>query len=129
MANEQAWKLRNGVWEQELGFMTKFYASLTPSQGHPMHWMIASAVKYNYSGPSLHLEDAFRSAWVEMRYKYPALASQVVGHKKVYRAVNDDTLTKWLASSFKIHRDQSANQILRELVLAPFITLHCFPSI
>lgn len=107
MKSQQPWQQTTGQWEQDLGLMTNFYNSFTPAQGQPMHWMIACAIEFRYKGPEINREEALRKAWVEMRHKFPVLAAYVVGSKKIYEPVNDETLATWLASSFRVYHNDT----------------------
>lgn len=93
-----------------------------------MHWMIAGAVDIRYNGPKIDMEEALRKAWVEMRYKFPALGASVVDSKKVYETPDDKTLAAWLASSFRVHHQKTVEDTFKRLSNLPYITLNFFPS-
>jgi hypothetical protein len=128
MAKQQPWIQAGNRWEQDLGCMTKFYASIAPPEGQVMHWMVASAVDYRYHGPNIEMEETLRTAWVELRYKFPALGAQVVDMKKIYETPDDTVLAAWLASSFRVHQDETVEGVFQGLCNTPYITLHYFPS-
>ncbi|KAJ2971816.1 hypothetical protein NQ176_g7512 [Zarea fungicola] len=127
MTAKHPWEYKNGRWEQDAGFMTRFYASITPAVGQPMHWMIASVVKFQYKGDSRNVGDVLRNAWLEMRHKFPVIASQVVGSKKVYEIANDHTLAAWLESSFRV-KTGTVNDAFKTMTNVPYITLNYFPA-
>lgn len=128
MAKQQPWIQVGNRWEQDLGFMTQFYASFAVPEGEAMHWMIASAVDYKHYGPSIDMERTIRAAWVELRYKFPVLGARVVDMKKIYEIPNNAALAAWLASSFHVHHDESVEDVFQRLRKTSYITLHVFPS-
>jgi hypothetical protein len=126
MTDQKPWRLINGRWEQELGFRAKFYNKTIQPEGEVAHLIVVCTTKFQYHGPNIDIESTLCQAWTQMLCMFPALGAQVDNGKKIYETPDNAALAKWLASSFKVHLDNTPENVFKSVCNEPIVMLHYF---
>lgn len=85
-------KTSNKTYEQQYGFMGRFFIAFQGEEGKPCQFTICGVNRFLYHGPD-DLVKKLQDAWIAMRYYIPTLASESSATKKSY-TIPDETALK-----------------------------------
>ncbi|KAH6631352.1 hypothetical protein F5144DRAFT_531955 [Chaetomium tenue] len=131
---EEAWKDSR---EQPYGFQEVLYNAISVPPGSPALFLIGSSVTFSHTASSPHgelsphaLAPLLRTAWLQVRQQYPALAAQNPRDGKTYTSPTSPAdLEAWLAATFIVIPDNKTWQDLwKTLVKTAHMTMYYLPQ-
>ena len=118
-----------GTWTRDLDnteFLLRNVAYPLKAAANREHWAINTIFEIQFDGQS-NIVDALRRAWVNLRYQAPILASILDDNRTLtYTTPDAEALDKWLASSFSIYEQGSAETFMNEAEWHDYCSLHFF---
>jgi hypothetical protein len=121
-----------GVFSRTLDDLELFYTWVgTPrSKENKQNWYMSSGIKLEIQRPNL--VEATKTAWLEIRRRYPNIAAKVENGVWIYRVASDQEECKtWLEETFHVHRVPfTARELWSEPDVQPStrITIHVLPN-
>ncbi|KAK3901902.1 hypothetical protein C8A05DRAFT_34406 [Staphylotrichum tortipilum] len=123
-------KTSDKTYEQQYGFMERFFTRFLGEEGVPSQFTIMATVEFRVAGAqSDDLESRLRKTWRAMRYNSPSVAALSGPKGKIYRIPNDVALADWETTTFKRHPPgTTAEKLFGSIDRAALITLHFLPG-
>jgi hypothetical protein len=93
------------------------------------HWAInfVTTIRFDIQNTE-EIITALRSAWVNLRYHHPHIATLLEAKSFTYQVPDENLLQDWLSESFFVHKDESVDEYLLSAPLMRYASLHYFPG-
>ncbi|KAJ3542399.1 hypothetical protein NM208_g4121 [Fusarium decemcellulare] len=98
--------------------------------GQPTPFVLLSSVRFRHAHDPVHdrVEASLKNAWLQMRAKEPQIVARHGETTKIVEVFEGEDLDKWLSETFIVCRDQSPDDVFKECVARPYMTLFYFPA-
>ena len=123
-------KTSDNTYEQEYGFMERFFTRFLGEEGVPSQFTIMATVEFRVAGAQPDdLASRLRKTWRAMRYYSPSVAALSGPKGKIYQIPDDTALADWETTTFKRHPPgTTAEKLFSSIDRAALITLHFLPG-
>ncbi len=102
------------------------FAAISPQREH---WAVTVCAHFDVRPSIGEVEPALRHAWKTMRHDHPQIASFAEGNTMVYEVPSAVALELWLANTFFVKHDTTADGLLASPHLHPLPTIHYLPQV
>ncbi|KAF4977278.1 hypothetical protein FZEAL_6166 [Fusarium zealandicum] len=118
------------TFEHERSIFEQLYFLTQGIFGEPAPWTLFTNVKIRHrdclSGDQLVA--SLRNAWAQVRAKEPQIAARHGETTKIVDVLEGDALEKFLSETFVVCRDKTPDDMFRDCVSRPYMTLFYFPA-
>ncbi|KAL3450328.1 hypothetical protein BJX65DRAFT_270587 [Aspergillus insuetus] len=102
-------------WERPLSGMEEYFVfigNITAAlYDGRQQYTVLSKVKVTLNIPDV--ESTLRHAWKQVRYEEPDIATTVEPGKKIFEALDDSTIEKWVDETFIVDTERDAEELYR----------------